>query len=160
MFKLDENFLNELGLGSLPPDEKSKMLAHILDTLEMRVGTKLASGMSNEQLDEFERFIGASDATYARSYLGQVKPDWEQSEGYKKIFLASQQRAQKQGIKFNETPLINEHAALTWLETNFPDYKGVVNQELEGLKVEIKQAAPHILAETGSHAPQNQAGNP
>ncbi len=57
MFKLDENLLRELGLVSLPPVEKNKMLAHIYETLEMRVGMKLAEQMTNEQLDEFENFI-------------------------------------------------------------------------------------------------------
>ncbi len=33
-----------------------------------------------------------------------------------------------------------------WLETNFPDYKQVVAEELEKLKKEISQAAPQILA--------------
>lgn len=114
MFKLDENFLHELGLSALPADEKNKMLAHILDTLEMRVGMKLASGMTNEQLDEFESYINQKD----------------------------------------------EAGALKWLETNFPDYKSVVNQELESLKVEIKQSAPQILAETNSNSqPPNASQN-
>jgi len=56
-FTLDINTLNELGLNALPPEEKKKMLAHILETLEMRVGTVLASQMSDEQLDEFERLM-------------------------------------------------------------------------------------------------------
>lgn len=148
MLKLDDNFLTELGLGNLPPSEKNKMLAHILDTLERRVGMKLASGMTNEQLDEFERFVGGKDVGYARSFLDQVKPGWENAEAYQKNLQAAQQRAQSQNTAVNETALINEYAALTWLETNFPEYKQVVNQELELLRSEIKQAAPHILAET------------
>jgi hypothetical protein len=100
MFKLDDNLLRELGLGSLPADEKNKMLAHIYETLEMRVGMKLAEKMTNEQLDEFEGFIDRND----------------------------------------------EAGALKWLETNFPNYKQVVADELEALKVEIRQAAPQILA--------------
>jgi hypothetical protein len=100
MFKLDDNLLQELGLGTLPPEEKNRMLAHIYETLEMRVGMKLAERMSNEQLDEFEGFIDKND----------------------------------------------EAGALKWLESNFPDYKQVVAQELEALKGEIKQAAPQIVA--------------
>ncbi len=100
MFKLDDNLLKELGLGNLPTDEKNKMLAHIYETLEMRVGMKLAEQMSNEQLDEFEAFIDKND----------------------------------------------EAGALKWLETNFPNYKDVVGAELEKLKLEVKQAAPQIVA--------------
>jgi predicted RNA-binding Zn ribbon-like protein len=100
MFKLDDNLLQELGLGALPPDEKNKMLGHIYETLEMRVGMKLAEKMSNEQLDEFESFIDKND----------------------------------------------EAGALKWLESNFPDYKQVVADQLELLKAEIKKAAPQIVA--------------
>ncbi len=103
MFKLDNNLLVELGLGDLPAEEKNKMLAHIYETLEMRVGMKLAEQMSNEQLDEFEGFINKSD----------------------------------------------EAGALTWLETNFPNYKDVVAAELEALKNEIKQNAAQIVAAAG-----------
>lgn len=108
MFKLDDNLLIELGLGNLPPEEKNKMLMHIYETLEMRVGMKLAEKMTNEQLDEFEGFIDRND----------------------------------------------EAGALTWLETNFPNYKEVVAEQLELLKSEIKQHAPTILA--ASQQPQQQ----
>ncbi len=101
MYKLDNNFLKELGLGSLPPVEKNKMLAHIYETLEMRVGVKLASKMSDAQLDEFEGYINRND----------------------------------------------QKGALTWLETNFPNYKDVVAEELNKLKKEVKDSAPAILEE-------------
>lgn len=100
MFKLDENLLNELGLGALPTEEKNKMLAHIYETLEMRVGMTLAKQMTDAQLDEFEAYVNKDD----------------------------------------------QKGALTWLETNFPDYKKVVANELEGLKSEIKATSEDIVA--------------
>lgn len=106
MFKLDDEFLQELGLGGLPADDKKAMLNHIYETLEMRVGMKLAEQMTNEQLDEFEEYIKRND----------------------------------------------EAGALNWLETNFPDYKQVVADELEKLKAEIKSAAPQILAAANQQA--------
>ncbi len=107
MFKLDDDLLKELGLGGLPPDEKNKMLGHIYETLEMRVGMKLAEQMTKEQLDEFESFIDSK----------------------------------------------NEAGALKWLETNFPDYKQVVADQLEQLKAEIKASAPAILEASANHQP-------
>jgi hypothetical protein len=109
MFKLDNNLLVELGLGSLPAQEKNRMLAHIYETLEMRVGMQLASQMTDQQLDEFEQLMPLeSDSAEAK--------------------------AQK------------EQGALKWLETNFPNYKQVVADELEKLKAEIKATAPQIVA--------------
>ncbi|HET9850225.1 MAG TPA: DUF5663 domain-containing protein [Candidatus Saccharimonadales bacterium] len=102
MFQLDDNLLQELGLGSLPPDEKNKMLAHIYETLELRVGMRLAEKMTDAQLDEFEAFIDKND----------------------------------------------EEGALHWLETNFPNYKDTVAEELNKLKGEIKAQAPAIVEAT------------
>ncbi len=114
MFQLDDNLLRELGLGDLPAAEKNKMLAHIYETLELRVGMKLAEQMTDAQLDEFEGFIDRND----------------------------------------------EPGALKWLETNFPNYKQVVADELEKLKTEIRQQAPQIMqatiADAGGQPPQEQ----
>lgn len=107
MFKLDNQLLIDLGLGSLPPEEKNRMLGHIYETLEMRVGMKLAEQMTDAQLDEFEGFIDRND----------------------------------------------EPGALKWLETNFPNYKQVVADELEKLKTEIKASAPQILAAAQQQVP-------
>ena len=99
MLKIDNHMLQDLGLGDLPKEEKNKLLNHVYETLEMRVGTTLAAKMSNTQLDEFETFIDAN----------------------------------------------NEAGALKWLETNFPDYKKVVANELEKLKVELKNGVGEII---------------
>ncbi len=77
MFKLDDNLLAELGLGGLPTDEKNKMLSHIYETLEMRVGMKLAEQMSEEQLIEFEEFINANDEAGALKWLETNFPDYK-----------------------------------------------------------------------------------
>jgi hypothetical protein len=114
MFQLDDNLLQELGLGSLPVAEKNKMLGHIYETLELRVGMRLAEQMSDQQLDEFEGFIDRND----------------------------------------------EPGALHWLETNFPDYKKVVAEELEKLKGEIKAQAPAILDATRAELQSNAGQQP
>jgi len=121
MFKLDDNLLQELGLGSLPPQEKNRMLAHIYETLEMRVGMKLAEGMSDAQLKEFETLM----------------PLQHDSDEVKKN---------------------KEQQALTWLETNFPNYKQVVADELNKLKEEIKESAAQIVAATQAAGPLPPAG--
>jgi hypothetical protein len=108
MFRLDEQFLKDVGLESLPIAEKNKMLKDIYETLEMRVGMRLANNMRDDQLEEFEGHIQRKD----------------------------------------------QAAALKWLETNFPDYKETVAQEIEKLRQEITQAAPHILAELKSTTEQ------
>ena len=57
MFRLDDKFLEDLGLGDLPPEQKQAFLQHIYSELEMRVGERLTDGMSDELLDEFGYFV-------------------------------------------------------------------------------------------------------
>lgn len=102
MIKLDAAFLADVHLDRLPPAEANLMLRHIYETLEVRVGIRLAGAMSNHQLDQFEAAV-------------------EQSE----------------------------EAALQWLQTEVPDYRDVVVEELEQLRVEVRQIAPIILAKSG-----------
>ena len=77
MFKLDDNLLQELGLGALPAEDKRVMLSHIYETLEMRVGMTLAQQMTNEQLDEFEAFIDSNDEAGALKWLETNFPDYK-----------------------------------------------------------------------------------
>ncbi len=100
MIKIDTALLDEIGLSSLPTNEKDSLLKHIYETLEMRVGMRLADQMSNQQLDEFEQYFEAKD----------------------------------------------DAGAFKWLETNFPNYKDIVQEEFDKLKAEVAQSAPQILA--------------
>src|SRR6185312_262989 len=110
MLKIDNSLLEEVGLGAMPEAEKNGFLKHIYETLEMRVGIRLADQMSNEQLDEFERYFEAKD----------------------------------------------DAGAFKWLETNFPNYKDIVQEEFDKLKTEVAQSAPQILAASQSAAAQAQ----
>ena len=80
MFQLDDNLLQELGLGSLPAAEKNKMLAHIYETLELRVGMNLARKMTDAQLDEFEGYIDKNDEPGALSWLETNFPDYKKED--------------------------------------------------------------------------------
>lgn len=77
--KLDDNLLVELGLGSLPAEEKKAFLAHIYEKLELNVGVKLAEQMSEQQLSEFEQLINAGDESGAFHWLESTFP------GYKEV---------------------------------------------------------------------------
>lgn len=78
MFQIDDKFLESLGLGALPQDEKDKMKAHIYETLEMRVGMTLASNMTEAQLDEFEGLMNNNDEEGALKWLEGNFPNYRQ----------------------------------------------------------------------------------
>ncbi len=107
--RIDNNLLVELGLAGLPAHEKPGFLNHIYETLEMRVGMRLADQMSNEQLDEFETFYNAKDDAGAFKWLETNFPNYKDivAEEFQKlkseigqqasqILAASQQAAAQQ----------------------------------------------------------------
>ena len=76
--RIDENMLVELGLGSLSTQDKDDLLKQIYQTLEIRVGMKLAERMSDAQLKEFEQFINNKDDAGALHWLENNFPDYKQ----------------------------------------------------------------------------------
>lgn len=52
--QIDDNFLNDLGLGGASDDQKREFIQKTAETLEMRVGNRIAEELSDEQLNEFE----------------------------------------------------------------------------------------------------------
>lgn len=77
MFNLDDDFLQSLGLGGLPDDQKQAFLQHLYEELELRVGTRLSEGMSDDQLAEFEKLIDANDEQGALHWLEANRPNYK-----------------------------------------------------------------------------------
>ena len=57
MIQLDENLLNEIGLGELTDQEKETTLEYIYQLLESRIDKRLTEAMSEEQLKTFDEII-------------------------------------------------------------------------------------------------------
>lgn len=111
--KLDDNFLQDLGLANLPDDQKEEFLQHVLETLELRVGIRLAEGLSKEQLDEFEKLTPLPEDTaetaeqkqgLALQWLEKNRPD------YKKV-VAEELEKLKEEIRENAGNILSMPAA-------------------------------------------------
>ncbi|HUC96388.1 MAG TPA: DUF5663 domain-containing protein [Candidatus Saccharimonadales bacterium] len=137
MFQLDEKFLEEIGLNGLPEEQKKPFLQHIYDELELRVGTKLSDGMSDEQLSEFESIIDRKDEVVV-AWLTKFAPTYKNDAGFVQLQKAT-------GLSENDSGLRSEYAATKWLEVNRPDYRTVVAQVLEDLKKEVIASRDVIL---------------
>jgi hypothetical protein len=130
--KIDDNLLQQLGLGSLPPQEKSGLLKHIYETLEMRVGMRLADQMTNEQLDEFEQYFNAQDDAGAFKWLETNFPNYKDivADEFEKLkaevaqsapqILAAAQQAQMAASAPQQPPQPDYNAP----QPQAPDYAG------------------------------------
>lgn len=138
MFQLDDNFLKDLGLDNLPEEQKTAFLQHIYEELELRVGTRLAEGLSDKQLSEFESLI-ERDEQKVQEWLQQNLPDYQSRPDYQKL----QEQTKDQNV--DQVAVLSEYAATKWLELNRPDYRDVVAAVLEELKNEIAANRDNIL---------------
>ena len=146
MFQLDDKFLADIGLGSLPEEQKKPFLQHTYVQLENKVGIRLSEGMTDDQLEEFESIIDRKEDVVA-TWLQAHAPDYANDEVFQRLMQASNLAATDPGLKA-------EFAATKWLEVNRPDYRDVVAKTLEEIKVEILANKDAIL---GSMQPPQSA---
>ena len=129
MFQLDDKFLQEVGLGGLPEDQRKMFLEHVKEQLERRVGTKLSEGLSDAQLEEFESFIDRKDDK-VNAWLAANVPGYEQDQIYQQLKAGAPEQ-------IPQNVILAEYASLKWLGLNRPDYRNVVASTMESLKAEI-----------------------
>lgn len=140
MFQLDDKFLADIGLDGLPEDQKQAFLQHIYEELELRVGTRLSDGLSDAQLEEFEKIIDRDQATID-AWLAHYAPTYQEDEIFKRMQQATQ-------LDPADPSLRMEYVATKWLEVNRPDYRQVVAQVLDELKKEIMANRDTIVGGT------------
>lgn len=147
MFRLDDQFLKDIGLDQLPEDQKKPFLQHIYSELELRVGTRLSDGLSDAQLEEFEQIIDRKEDKI-QEWLANHAPSYSQEEAFGKLMEATK-------LEANDPRLVAEYTATKWLEVNRPDYRDVVAAVLDELKKEIIGNRDAILG--GMQAEQSAA---
>jgi len=153
MFQLDDKFLQDLGLDQLPEEQKKPFLEHIYSELELKVGTRLSDGLSDAQLEEFEKIIDRNEEAID-TWLLQHAPNFTQEEGFTRLQQATKLEATDPRLK-------SEFAATKWLEVNRPDYRSVVAAVLEELKQEIIANREAILGSMSqSQSPQEPPSLP
>ncbi len=142
MFRLDDQFLKDIGLDGLPEEQKKPFLQHIYSELELRVGTRLSDGLNDAQLEEFEQIIDRKEEKIME-WLSQHAPNFAQEEAFAKL-----QQATK--LPANDPRLVAEYTATKWLEVNRPDYRDVVAAVLNELKQEIIGNRDAIIGGAGA----------
>lgn len=71
----DDKFLQEMGLSAMPEDQKQKFLDYIQEELEVRIGERIAKGLTEAQLNEFD---GITDSAEAARWLEKNRPDYRE----------------------------------------------------------------------------------
>lgn len=136
MIKIDEKFLEEVGLSTLTENKKAEFIAKTQEELENRVGEKMSEGMTVDQLREFEGIMNNDRNTMIR-VLSQIG-DYRKDELYQKLL-------KRHNVAEGTLEILGEFLSVKWIQINRPDYAVITKNVTEELKNEIFEAAPMIL---------------
>ena len=120
----------------MPEEEKENFLQYAQDQLEVRIGEKMSEGLSEEQLDEFERIID-NDQETVQKWLANAG-DYKNDEIYKKLLDGSE-------VAEDTPEFLNDYVTAKWLDQNCPQYQDIIRESIEGLQQEIAQQKDAIL---------------
>ena len=136
MIKIDEKFLDEVGLSSMPAEQKADFIAQTQEELENRVGEKMSEGMTLEQLREFDGIMNNDRNTMIR-VLSQIG-DYRQDALYQRLL-------ERHGVAEGNLEILGEYLSVKWIQINRPDYADITAGVAAELKAEIIEARPMIL---------------
>ncbi|MDQ5913787.1 MAG: hypothetical protein QG623_406 [Patescibacteria group bacterium] len=143
MPQLNDQFLQEVGLGVLPEVERSGMLEQMKKTLETNVGMEIYKNLQDHQLQEFEGFMPLNDEN------GQVINSEDAANANAQRWLDVNVPTYKtnQALQpyLNDPARIRDFAAMNWLQRNFPAYRDVVAAELNKLMTEVRNNVSQII---------------
>jgi hypothetical protein len=143
MPQLNDQFLQDVGLGVLPDVERSGMLEQMKKTLETNVGMEIYKNLQEHQLQEFEGFMPLNDEN------GQVITSEDTANGNAQRWLdvnvAGWRQNQQLQPYLTDPARIRDFAAMNWLQRNFPAYRSVVSAELNKLMAEVRNNVPQII---------------
>lgn len=137
MIKIDEKFLDEVGLTDLPEEKKPEFIEQTQEELENRVGERMSEGLTLNQLQEFEGIMN-NDRNAMIQILSQIG-DYRNDPIYVKIL-------QRHGVTEGNLQILGEYLSVKWIQINRPDYAMITADVEAQLKNEIIQARDRILA--------------
>ena len=138
MFEIDEEFLERVGLGSLPEDVRKKLLVKYQDDLEVMIGRKVSESLSESKFYEFEKVIDGDEETI-KEWLDK-SGDYKNDEVYKKILSAHGSETEA---------MLEDYVAAKWLNKNCPQYGDIVMESAKEISDDIISRKDVILWEHG-----------
>ncbi|MBS7346139.1 MAG: hypothetical protein KIG14_00290 [Candidatus Sacchiramonaceae bacterium] len=136
MFELDDRFFDEIGLNQMPEAEKASFKEHIQEEIQVRIGERIADGMTVEKMQEFENIIDNIPG-YVAEWLAKNSPNHTEDEIFKAL------KAQASGA--GEDQILSEYAAMKWLSVNRPDFTQIIATVVDEMKNELRSSTDRIL---------------
>ena len=109
---------------------------HIQEEIQVRIGERIADGMTVEKMQEFENIIDNIPG-YVAEWLAKHSPNYTEDN----IFTA----LKAQFPDAREEQILSEYAAMKWLSTNRPDFTQIIATVVDEMKRELRSNTDRIL---------------
>lgn len=73
--QFDENFLEEMNLGSMPDEQKRRFLIYLQEELEVKIGERISEGVPEWKLEQFDAVENQEEAA---KWLEENRPDFRE----------------------------------------------------------------------------------
>ena len=142
---LDDQYLEEVGLGSVPEEHTIPLLQNIYQELQMRVGEELTKDLSDEKLAEFVGFMDLDEEKMEAWFAIHVP-------NYRKMLDFRLLKAQLQDA--SDEDAMAAFGAMMWLGINRPDYPDVTAKVLAEMSQELSENSEEILKDLSDADPE------
>lgn len=139
MFQIDDKFLEDMGLGSMPREQKDQFLSYIREQLQLRVGMKMSEGLTDDQLRELNSLID-HDRDTVETWVQNNAPNYQDDVIYTRLKQTSPDTV-------SDFDVLAEFASMKWLSINRPDNRKIVIETMQELRAEIFANRDAILSE-------------
>jgi hypothetical protein len=126
MFDLNEDYLADIGLDTMPEPARSTLITNIKKLVQNRLNIKLADDLTDEKVDELERISTSHDD--AKWWLGENFPRYE---SYPEFEQFKQQVAEG-------SDSVSLFAQSKWFQVNIPNFSTLLQETLDEVKSELK----------------------
>lgn len=136
MIKIDEKFLEEVGLEEMSAEQKEAFIRDTQEELELRVGEELSKGLTVDQLTEFDGIMNGNISVMIRAL--EKEKDYEEDPIYQ-VFL------KRYKVEKATPELLSDYLSVKWIRRNRPDYRKVAEEIFRNLKAEIQGGKEKLL---------------
>lgn len=131
MFNIDEKYMEELGILSMPQEARDNLVSGIEESIKNRVLIAIADDLSDFSVQELESMAESNE--FAKHWLSKNLPHYAGSNAFK---LFSEKANPKEGTTIEQL-----YAYAKWFEMNVPTFGAVLEDVKSQLKKELLLAS-------------------
>lgn len=128
MFSIDEKFMEEIGILTMPQEARDNLVAGIEETMKNRVLIAIADDLTDFLQTELENISESSE--FARDWLSKNIPHYASSKEFEQF---------RENAKPTEGMTVEQlYTFSKWFEMNIPTFGSTLETVKEQMKQELK----------------------